>query len=224
MRRKSRKSTQLNLSGVSNTPSGTFSPLRSASFWISAGGAVPSRWTCSSASGMLIRARAGRGARPAASAPTWTAFSSAVAASRALVSPRAWTIASGRSGPTCGADRGDLGEPDAVVDRSSSRRRLPPRPVTTRPTARVSTLVDVAGALRDHRQRAPSAAGQLRVLDEVGGAAEGVDHVAEALGRGAAVERALAPRASRSTSAWTRAAASATVTSCRRGSRAAPVR
>ena len=45
-----------------------------------------------------------------------TAASSAVAASAALASPRAWTIASGRSGPTCAPIGGDLRQPDAGVD------------------------------------------------------------------------------------------------------------
>ena len=101
MRRKSRKSTHWNRSGDANTPAGTLSPLRSASFWISAGGTVPSRWTWSSASGRFIRARPGPAARPAPQRLIVTAESSAVAASAALASPRAWTIASGRSGPTC---------------------------------------------------------------------------------------------------------------------------
>ena len=126
MRRKSRKSTHRNFSGVSNTPSGTFSPLRSASFWISAGGTVPSRWTCSSASGEALHTPARRTPSDeiarGSHARGWLRRSDADgreqrrAASSALESPRAWTIASGRSGPTSAPIGATSDEPDAVVD------------------------------------------------------------------------------------------------------------
>src|SRR6185312_7215733 len=53
--RKSRKSRQAKRSGVAKTPSGTRSPLRSAIRRTRSGGAVPSRWTWSSALGTIAR-------------------------------------------------------------------------------------------------------------------------------------------------------------------------
>ncbi len=176
-------------------PSGTLSPLRSASVWISAGGTVPSRWTCSSASGASYAAQQHAPLAPAAPSLTWTADSSAVAASVALASPRAWTIASGRSGPTSAPIGAILLRPDAVVDLVVLAPAVAAQGGDDEPDgARVDAL-DVARALGRHRA-GHRGRRQRRVLDEVAsGPPSAADHRAEALGGAAVVERALDLRA-----------------------------
>ena len=174
----------------------------------------------------------GPGASSGASGPTWNAPRSAAAAASACASPRAWTMASGRSGPTCGADGRDAREPDGVVDRVVLARGGCRRaPVTARPTARQSIRVTQpgrSGAHRhDHRRGRQVLAG---LLQQVLRAAEPGDHRRRSARRRrrsrAPRPRPRGPRPRRRPGRPARAAApaSASVTSCRRGSRAAPVR
>ena len=154
------------------------------------------------------------------------------AARSALASSRACTIASGRSpGPTPLAQRRDLGEADAVVDRVGLARpaaaeaddRHPDRAHVDR--GHRPGLRRLHGA--DHGRRAQMAVGRS---SRSAGPPSSADHRAEALRRGAAVKRALGGRAGiGATSANTppstsSSALSASVTSVRRSSRAAPVR
>src|SRR5690242_13743997 len=114
VRRKSRKSTHWNSSSDLKTPSGTLRPLRAASLRTSAGGAVPSRWTWSSALSMASEQH-GRGLRLVGAD-----------ADRPLERDRGLAgggVAAGvddRDRPVRAdlrADRGDLREADARVDR-----------------------------------------------------------------------------------------------------------
>ena len=124
------------------------------------------------------------------SGPTRTAASSARAASSALESPRAWTIASGRSGPTWAPIGATSERPDAVVDLVVLAAAVAAEAGDDEADgARVDAL-DVARPLGRDRP-ADRGRRQLRVLDEVARPAERRHHRAEALGGAAVVEHAL---------------------------------
>src|SRR5918994_2344460 len=91
----------------------------------------------------ILPATTGRAA--GGSSWTVTAARSASIASSAAVSLAAWTTASGRSAPTSAPVGAISVSPTAGSMTSSSWRRLPPRPVTTRPTARQSIAVTTPG-------------------------------------------------------------------------------
>ena len=214
VRRKSRKSTQAKRSGVANRPSGTPRPLRAASRRMRSGGAVPSRCTCSSASGghqPTLLATHGAPRRPHRDparprAPCGGPRAPTLDGGRAARRPprrRSRRRARGRS-PAGGPGRprapiGATSKADGVVDR-----------VVLAPAVAAQPCDDEADRARVHRRRpsrgaagATGARDRRRgevlagVLDEVGRAAERGDHRAEALRRAAVVERALrelAPR------------------------------
>ena len=215
-------------------PRGPSSPLRCGDAGARAsGGAVPSRWTCSSALGtsrVIATSSSGGLLRPARVADADRGAQRVGGRARRAPSSRAWTTASGRS-------RADLARraratsvrPTAWSMASSSRRRPPPSSMTTRPTAR---HVDARRRRRRARARPRRVTGAARQV--VVGALEQVGRAAE---RGAPCARSARPRRRsrarlpargrvRRAPAQARAAAraSASVTSSRRGSRAAPVR
>ena len=120
------------------------SPLRSAIRRISSGGAVPSRWTCSSALGTDRRPQDldhGRRTRSGRIAHGDRARAARATAARRSPRRAAWTIA---SGPLARRRRARPGaatsvSPTAWSIASVSRARPPPRPMIATPTARTST-------------------------------------------------------------------------------------
>src|SRR5688500_14295288 len=176
----------------------------------------------------ILPATAGVGS-PAPS-PTRTAARSAASAAAKPASSRACTTASGWSGPTCAPTGAISASPTAGSMRSDSVARLPPSPVITSPTARQSmpaTTPARSGATarttgaasrcsagRSRRSPGPPSSATMRAKRS---AAAPESRAWRAAVRAASSSAASPP--------WTSSeAASASVTSCRRGSRAAPVR
>ena len=189
------------------------------------GGAVPSRWTCSSAFGRLRRRRSSQappattgGARRRGSPDARSPRAPPRPPRRRSASSRAWTTASGAPGPDRGARRGDLGQPDGGVDhvvlaRAAAAEADDDEPERARVDARSRRRP--LGRDRADDRRAGRCA---RVLEQVGRAAERGDHAREALGGGAARRSAASGSASRSPPSASSGARSASVTSCSRGS------
>ena len=184
MRRKSRKSTHWKRSGLAKTPSGTFSPLRSASFWISAGGAVPSRWTCSSASGE-------RHTRPSSTRRSAGGSSATLdrraQRGRGLVGARVAAGVDDRQRAVradLGADRRDPAEPDAVVDLVVLAPAVAAEAGDDEADGAGVDADHVAGALgRDRLGHARVRQVRAGALEQVGRAAEGGDHRARSARR-----------------------------------------
>ena len=167
------------------------------------GGAVPSRWTCSSASAALTpRASAQRRwAAGCVARPAKAARSAARRRARPPPSPRAWTTASGRSpGPTSSPSPATSARPDGVVDRVVLAPAAAAEPEHGEADVADVDRVHVARRSRARpRARAARAGGGGRVARAGRPGRRARRTIArEALGGGAGVERlARPPRARR---------------------------
>ena len=153
---------------------------------------VPSRWTCSSASGSVIRGPAAPAARRAARRRRARPPAARSRPPSALASPRAWTIASGRSGPTSAPIGATSAEPDAVVDLVVLAPAVAAEAGDDEADGARVDAVHVARALgRDRRGDATRGRCELGLLDKSAGPPSADDHRAEALGGAAVVEHRL---------------------------------
>ncbi len=203
MRRKCRKSLHSNSSSERNTPSGTVMPLRWASRRMSDGGAVPSRWTCSSTLGSAV---SGGGTFTRSAPGDHRPLRRRLVADRDRLVERPHGLVRGRLvggvddrqraiGPDLGADGRDLGQPDRGVDDVVLAAAVAAEAGDHEADGPAVHALDDAGALGRGRAGDGRGGESAGVLEQVGRPAERGDHGGEALGGGAGVERLLGGRA-----------------------------